>query len=80
MKLNGITRKIDELGRIVIPMEFRNKLEIMEGDMLEIFVKGESIVLRKYNSTCTFCNGDKDLIAFGDKLICSKCIEKIAKN
>lgn len=76
-KSTGIIRKIDELGRIVIPMELRNKLNIAEKDSLEIYVEGSSIVLKKYHSNCTFCGSDKDLLSFGDKLICSKCKEKI---
>ncbi len=79
IKSTGISRKIDELGRIVIPMELRNKLGISEKDSLDIFVDGSSIVLKKANSTCTFCGGNKDLVPFADKLICSKCKEKIAK-
>lgn len=79
VKSTGIIRKIDELGRIVLPMELRNKLNIAEKDSLEIFVEGSSIVLKKYHSTCTFCGSDKNLIAFSDKLICSKCKEKIGK-
>ena len=79
IKSTGIIRKVDELGRIVIPMELRNKLEIAERDDLEIFVEGSSIVLKKYNSSCTFCGSDKDLFTFGDKLICSKCKDKVSK-
>lgn len=78
VKSTGIVRKVDELGRIVIPMELRNKLDIAEKDSLEIFVDGSSIVLKKYNSGCTFCGSNKDLFAFDDKLICSKCKQKIS--
>ncbi len=78
VKSTGIVRKVDELGRIVIPMELRNKLDIAEKDSLEIFVDGSSIILKKYSSSCTFCGSDKNLITFGDKLICSKCKEKIS--
>ncbi len=78
IKSTGIIRKVDELGRIVIPMELRNKLEIVEKDSLEIFVDGSSIILKKYNSNCVFCGSDKDLLPFDDKLICSKCKEKIS--
>ncbi len=79
IKSTGIFRKVDELGRIVIPMELRNKLNIAEKDSLEIFVDGSSIVLKKLNSTCTFCGNDKDLISYADKLICPKCKDKISK-
>jgi len=78
VKSTGIIRRIDELGRIVIPMELRTKLGIAEKDSLEIFVDGNSIILKKHNSSCTFCGGSKDLVSFDDKLICSKCREKIA--
>lgn len=79
IKSTGITRKVDELGRIVLPMELRNKLHIGEKDPLEIYVDGSSIILKKYNPNCIFCGGTKDLISFDDKLICSKCREKISK-
>jgi len=78
VKSTGISRKVDELGRIVIPMELRTKLGIEEKDPLEIYVDGSSIVLKKHNSTCTFCGSDKDLFGFSDKLICPKCKEKIS--
>ncbi len=78
IKSTGIFRKVDDLGRIVIPMELRNKLNIGEKDALEIYVDGSSIVLKKQNSTCTFCGSDKDLICFADKLICPKCKAKIS--
>ncbi|MCI9365520.1 MAG: AbrB/MazE/SpoVT family DNA-binding domain-containing protein [Clostridia bacterium] len=79
MKSTGITRKVDELGRIVIPMELRNKLGIVEKDPLEIFVDGSSIILKKYNPNCIFCGSSKDLFEYNDSLICSKCQSKIAE-
>lgn len=78
IKSTGIVRKVDELGRIVIPMELRNKLEIMEKDPLEIFVEGSSIVLKKYSPNCIFCGSSKDLYVYNDKLVCSKCRDKIS--
>ena len=77
MKSTGIYRKVDELGRIVIPIELRTKLDIQEKDSLEIFVEGNSIVLKKYRSNCIFCGNTKKLITFKDKQICSKCYDKI---
>lgn len=79
VKSTGIIRKVDELGRIVIPMELRNKLDINEKDYLEIFVDGGAIILKKYSSSCVFCGSNKSLVAFGDKLICASCQEKILK-
>ena len=79
IKSTGIVRKVDELGRVVLPIELRNKLGIQEKDPLEIYVDGSSIILKKYESNCIFCGGSKDLIEYNDKLVCYKCIEKINK-
>ena len=77
MKSTGIVRKVDELGRIVIPIELRNNLNIGEKDPIEIFVDGSSIVLKKYNENCIFCGGTKNLVSYKDKLICTKCANKV---
>ncbi len=74
MKSTGIVRKIDELGRVVLPMELRNKLKIKEKDPMEIYVDGSSIVLRKFEPNCTFCGNAKNLISYKDRLICDKCL------
>ena len=79
IKSTGIVRKVDELGRIVIPIELRNKLGIAERDPIEIFVDGSSIVLKKYNPNCIFCGNNKDLLEYNENLICKKCRDKIAK-
>ncbi len=78
MKSTGIVRKLDELGRVVIPKEIRNKLNIEEKDPIEIYLEGTSIVLKKVESGCIFCNNSKDLTTYRDKLICRKCLEKIS--
>ena len=77
MKSTGIVRKVDELGRIVLPIEIRRTMDIAEKDPLEIFVEGEKIVLRKYQNACTFCGKGKDLTSFGEKAICHNCLEKL---
>lgn len=77
MKSTGIIRKLDELGRIVLPMELRNKYNMKEKDPIEIFVDGSSIVLKKYEPNCVFCGSSKNLITFEEKVICEKCIAKI---
>lgn len=77
MKSTGIVRKLDELGRIVIPKEIRKKLEISQKDSIEIFIDGRSIVLKKFESGCIFCSNSKDLILFKDKLICKNCVKNI---
>ena len=76
MKSTGI-RNLDELGRVVIPKEIRKKLQIEQKDPIEIFIDGNSIVLKKFEKGCIFCNSSKDLITYKDKLICKKCKEKI---
>ena len=71
MKSTGIVRKVDELGRIVLPIELRRTLGIEEKDRIEIFVDGESIILRKYQPACIFCDNAKDIINYKGKNICS---------
>ncbi|MBP3907206.1 MAG: AbrB/MazE/SpoVT family DNA-binding domain-containing protein [Peptostreptococcaceae bacterium] len=81
MKSTGIVRKIDELGRIVIPKELRRTLNIEEGDPLEIFVDGEQLILKKYepDNECIFCRGGKFVIEFKGKKVCTNCIKGICK-
>ena len=79
MKPTGIVRKMDELGRIVLPMELRNNLGIKNKDPLEIFVDGDCIILRKYQPACCFCGETKDTVSFNEKLVCKSCIEKLNK-
>lgn len=67
-------RKVDELGRIVLPIELRRTLGIEEKDRIEIFVDGESIILRKYQPACIFCDNAKDIINYKGKNICPDCI------
>ena len=78
MKTLGIARKIDELGRIVLPVEMRRVLGIREGDRLGISVDGGQIVLEKLEETCTFCRGSVDLRPFRGKLVCRPCTEELA--
>ena len=61
MKSTGIVRKVDELGRIVLPIEMRRTLDIAEKDALEIYVDGEDIILHKYQAACVFCDSVKDI-------------------
>lgn len=77
MKSTGIIRRVDELGRVVIPIELRNKFGIYEKDPIEIFVDGSTIILKKYEPNCIFCGSTKKLVTYNDKLVCSKCAEKI---
>lgn len=77
MKSTGIVRKVDELGRIVLPIELRRTLDIAEKDALEIYVEGASIILRKYQPSCIFCGDAKNVINFRNKNICQSCLRRI---
>ena len=77
MKSTGIVRKVDELGRVVLPIEMRRTLDISEKDALEIYVEGENIILRKYQAACVFCDSTKDIINFKGRNVCASCIEKL---
>ncbi len=77
MKSTGIVRKVDELGRIVLPIEMRRTLDIAERDALEIYVDGENIILKKYQPACTFCENTPDIIQFEGKNVCAGCINKL---
>lgn len=78
LKSTGIVRKVDELGRIVLPIELRRSLSIREREELEIFVDGEALVLRKHRRRCTFCEEDNDLMTFRGKPICRRCRKELA--
>ena len=76
MKSTGIVRKVDELGRIVLPIEMRRTLDIGEKDALEIYVEGSSVILKKYKPSCVFCDATKDITVFKGKNICPKCLKE----
>ena len=77
MKSTGIVRKVDELGRIVLPIELRRTLDIDVKDALEIYVEGGQIILQKYEPDCVFCGDSKDVLRFKEKNICRKCIHDL---
>jgi|HigsolmetaAR203D_1030402.scaffolds.fasta_scaffold03337_8 looped-hinge helix DNA binding domain, AbrB family len=78
MKSTGIVRKVDELGRVVIPIELRRTLGIGEKDALEIYVDGERIVLKKYEPACIFTGNAEDLVYFKGKMISKECVRELA--
>ncbi len=78
MKSTGIVRKVDELGRVVIPIELRRTLDIHEKDALEIYVDSEKIILKKYEPACIFCHDANDVTIHMGKKICHGCLEKLA--
>ena len=77
MNSTGIVRKVDELGRIVLPIEMRRTLDIGEKDALEIYVEGSSVILKKYKPSCVFCDATKDITVFKGKNICPKCLKEL---
>ena len=77
MKSTGIVRRVDELGRIVLPTELRRTLDITERDSLEIYVDGSSIILKKYQPACIFCDDAKDVVSYKGKNICAKCLKEL---
>ena len=77
MKSTGIVRKVDELGRIVLPIELRRTLDIAEKDSLEIYVDGASIVLKKYQPACIFCDDARDVVNIKEKNVCKNCIQEL---
>ena len=77
MKATGIVRKVDELGRFVLPIELRRTLDIAERDPLEIYVEGSSIVLKKYRPTCVFCDSVKDISVYREKNVCARCLREL---
>lgn len=79
MKSTGVVRKVDELGRIVIPMELRKTFGIQIKDALEIYTDENKIILKKYEPACIFCGSANEVKFFKNKIICSECVENIRK-
>jgi len=77
MKSTGMVRRVDELGRIVLPKEMRTVMDIAERDPLEIFVEDGRIVLQKYQPSCVFCGRASDVTTFKEKMVCQGCKEEI---
>ncbi|MDL2215497.1 AbrB/MazE/SpoVT family DNA-binding domain-containing protein [Ruminococcaceae bacterium OttesenSCG-928-N02] len=79
MKSTGIVRKIDDLGRIVLPIELRRGLGIDERDPIEIFVQDDNIILRKYAPSCIFCGEENGLVQHHGKNVCEGCCALLQK-
>ena len=79
MKSTGIVRRIDDLGRIVLPIELRRTLDIGERETMEIFVEGSAVVLKKYRPTCIFCDSSRDIAVFRGKNLCPKCLKELVE-
>lgn len=75
MKSTGIIRKVDELGRIVLPIELRRMLDIAERDELEIYLDNDRVVLQKFEPSCIFCSSSQKLVSYRGKNVCQECIQ-----
>ena len=75
--LTGIIRKLDALGRVVIPKEYRETLGIEIGDPIEISINGSDVIINKYENKCIFCGKTHPEIHYNKKLICKKCLHEI---
>lgn len=74
MRSTGIVRKVDELGRIVLPIELRRTLDIAERDELEIYLEDDKVILKKYEPSCIFCSSSRGLVVYHGKNVCMDCI------
>lgn len=79
MKSTGIIRKVDELGRVVLPIELRRTLDIVERDELEIYMDGDRIILKKFEPSCIFCESARELVSYRGKNVCQECIRSMGK-
>ena len=77
MKSTGILRKVDELGRIVLPIELRRTLDIGTQDELEIYVSEDQIILHKHEPTCVFCNSNRNLTLYCNTNVCRECLARM---
>ena len=78
MKSTGIIRKVDDLGRIVLPIELRRVLDISERDELEIYMENDRIILQKFEPACLFCGSSRNLITYSAKNVCQDCLRIMA--
>lgn len=79
MKSTGVTRRLDSLGRIVVPIELRRTMDIEEKDAMEIFVDGDRIILKKHEPACIFCGNADDVVNYKGKNICRACADELKK-
>jgi transcriptional pleiotropic regulator of transition state genes len=79
MKSTGVVRKVDDLGRIVLPSELRKVFGIHEGDELEISVEGERVILQKRAETCVFCSAEEPAIVYRGRMVCAACAGELGQ-
>ncbi len=80
LKATGIVRKVDELGRIVLPKELRRTFGIEIKDAMEIYVDDDSIIFKKYEPACIFCGSAESIVNYSGKNICKECVDKMVKS
>lgn len=73
-----MARKVDQLGRVVLPAELRRQLGIREGDLVEISIEDERVVLERVESRCVFCGATADLRQHRDRLVCASCVRDLS--
>ncbi len=74
MKSTGIVRKVDELGRIVLPIELRRTYDLAVRDAVEIYTEDDKIILKKFQRTCIFCGNSDQVVDYKGKSVCSDCL------
>lgn len=77
MKPAGVVRKVDQLGRIVLPKSLRKRYLMNEGDPVEILVQGDHIILERYRPKCVFCGNMVEVSEFKERHICGVCLAEM---
>jgi AbrB family transcriptional regulator, transcriptional pleiotropic regulator of transition state genes len=78
LRRTGVARKVDQLGRVVLPAEVRRHFDIRPGDLIEIAVDSDAILLTKVEDRCVFCGGTANLSQFSGRLVCGECVSRLA--
>jgi len=78
LRRTGVARKVDQLGRVVLPAEVRRHFDISPGDLIEIAVESDAILLTKVENRCVFCGETASLSEFSGKLVCGECVNRLA--
>ena len=78
MKTTGVVRRLDELGRVTLPIELRRSFQLEERDAVEIYVEGDSIILKKYISSDIFTGSKENLVEYKGKLVSKETIKELA--
>lgn len=79
MKETGVSRSLDSLGRVVIPVELRRQFDIKENEKIKFFIEDDKIIMKKVISSCVFCKSTEELVPFNDKCICAGCLSSLKK-